>query len=73
MTQIDLPSGWSPVGKDALAANGSTFSLAPRSAREDVLVCSSAMRLLLGSAVRGLGALPRRPVVGRMDSSVVLG
>lgn len=28
MTQIDLPSGWSPVGKVALVADGSTFSLA---------------------------------------------
>ncbi len=28
MTQIDLPSGWSPVGKVALAADGSVFSLA---------------------------------------------
>jgi len=28
VTQIDLPSAWSPVGKVALAADGSTFSLA---------------------------------------------
>ena len=28
MTQIDLPPGWNPVGRVALAADGSLFSLA---------------------------------------------